>query len=79
MNDSFRIFFTSREVFQGKLSKALTARLTIINCPNYDNQNYLSMKLNPEENYKKICESIVRENLKENDLIEEIINFNKKI
>ena len=75
MNDSFRIFFTSREVFQAKLSKALTSRLTIINCPSYDNQNYLIMKLNPEENYKKICESIVREN----SLIEEIINFNKII
>ena len=34
LNDSFRIFFTSREVFLVKLSKALLSRLTIINCPN---------------------------------------------
>ena len=73
LNDSFRIFFTSREVFQVKLSKAFISRLTIINCPNYDNENYLSMKLNPEENYKLICKSIVEND----DLVQEIFNFNK--
>ena len=72
LNDSFRIFFTSREVFQVKLSKALTSRLTIINCPNYDNENYLTMKLTPKDNYKIICQSIVEES----NLVEEIINFN---
>ena len=73
MNDSFRIFFTSREVFHGKLSKALTSRLTVIYCPNYDNENYLTMELKPEINYKIICKSIVEEN----NLVEEIINFSK--
>ena len=75
LNDSFRIFFTSREVFQVKLSKALTSRLTIINCPNYDNENYLTMKLNPEENYKIVCESIVEEE----NLVNEIVYFNNII
>ena len=73
LNDSFRIFFTSKEVFQVKLSKALISRLTIINCPNYDNENYLSIELNSEENYKLICKSIVENE----DLVQEIFNFNK--
>ena len=73
MNDSFRIFFTSREGFQVRLSEAFISRLTIINCPNYDNENYLTMELNPEVNYKNICESIIEEN----NLVKEIINFNK--
>ena len=75
MNDSFRIYFTSREVFHGKLSKALTSRLTIIYCPNYDNENYLTMELQPEMNYKIICKSIVDDD----NLVKEIINFNKII
>ena len=75
LNDSFRIFFTSREVFLVKLSKALLSRLTIINCPNYDNENYLSKKLVPEMNYKIICKSIVGDD----DLVEEIIDLNKKL
>ena len=73
LNPSFRIFFTSKEVFHGRLSEAFLSRLTIINCPNYDNENYLTIELNPEENYKTICESIV----KNKNLVEEIINFNK--
>lgn len=67
------MFFTSREVFHGRLSQAFLSRCTIINCPNYDNENYLTIELNPVENYKKICKSIVG-----NDTLEEeIINFNK--
>ena len=72
-NDTFNIFFTSKEVFHARLSQAFISRLTIINCPNYDNENYLTMKLKPEENYKIICKSIVENN----NLVEEIINFNK--
>ena len=75
LNESFRMFFTSREVFHVKLSKALLSRLTIINCPNYDNENYLTMNLEPETNYKIICKRI----LEENNLVEEIIEFNKTI
>ena len=75
LNKSFGIVLTSREVFQVKLSKPLTSRLTIINCPNYQNENYLTMELNPEDNYKKICQSIVEENY----LVQEIINFNKNM
>ena len=74
-NESFGIFFTSREVFQVKLSKALKSRLTIINCPNYDNQYYLTMELKPKENYEIICKSIVNQK----DLVDEIINLNKKL
>ena len=67
------MFFTSREVFHGRLSEAFLSRCTIINCPNYDNENYLTIELNPVESYKKICKSIVG-----NDTLEEeIINFNK--
>ena len=69
------MFFTSREVFHGRLSEAFLSRCTIINCPNYDNENYLTMELRPEENYKIICKSIVaNENLEE-----EIISFKKKL
>ena len=75
LNNTFRIFFTSREVFQVKLSKALISRLTIINCPNYENENYLTIRLNPEINYEIICKSIIEED----DLVKEIINFNKLI
>jgi len=73
LNSSFRIFFTSKEVFHGRLSEAFLSRLSIINCPNYDNENYLTIELNPEENYKTICESII----KNKNIVEEIINFNK--
>ena len=75
LNESFRMFFTSREVFHVKLSKALLSRLTIINCPNYDNENYLTLKLEPEINYKIICKSI----LEETHLVDEIIEFSKII
>ena len=75
LNDSFRLFFTSKDVFQVKLSKALISRLTIINCPSYDNENYLTMKLNSQDNYEIICKSIVEEDF----LVSEINNLNTKI
>ena len=72
-NEGFSIFFTSREVFHGRLSEAFLSRCTIINCPNYDNRNYLTIGLNTEENYKIICKSIVQNE----DLEENIITFSK--
>ena len=75
LNNLFRIFFTSREVFQVKLSKALTSRLTIINCPNYDNENYLNIELNPEINYEIICKSIVDDK----NLVKEMSVLNKTL
>ena len=75
LNPSFALFFTSREVFHGRLSEAFLSRCTIINCPNYDNEYYLTMELKPEQNYKIICKSIVA-----NEKIEEeIISFKKKL
>jgi len=70
LNQRFSLFFTSREVFHGRLSEAFLSRCTIINCPNYDNENYLTIKLNPEENYKIICKNII-----ENENLEKEIFF----
>ena len=72
-NEFFRIFFTSNEFYQVKLSNALKSRLTIINCPDYDSKKYLTMELKHEQNYETICKSIVGEK----GLVDEIINFNK--
>ena len=73
-NPDFSIILTSRELFHGRLSEAFLSRCTIINCPNYENEKYLTIHLNPLDNYKIICRSIV-ENFK---LYEEIIKFNSK-
>ena len=73
LNNSFTISFTSKEVFQVKLSKAFISRLTVINCPSYDNNNYLTMKIDHEKNYEIICKSIV----KDINLANEIIYFKK--
>ena len=75
LNPKFNIFFTSRDVFLGSLSEAFKSRCTIIYCPNYDTEKYLSKELFPEENYKIICKSI----LKEETLTEILIDFNKKL
>ena len=73
MNSIFSLFFTSREVFHGRLSEAFLPRCTIKYCPNYENENYLTMKLKPEENYEIICKSIIgNENLEK-----KIAYFNK--
>ena len=73
VNNYFRIFLTSNEVFHVRLSEAFTSRLTIINCPNYDNEKYLMMQLKPEENYEMICKNIVDNS----NLAKEIIIFNE--
>ena len=72
LNQDFSIFFTSREVFHGRLSEAFLSRCTLIYCPNYDCENYLTMEFKPQENYKIIYKSIVWNEYLE----EEIIKFN---
>ena len=73
-NPDFSIILTSRELFHGRLSEAFLSRCTVINCPNYENENYLTINLKPLDNYKIICRSIV-ENIK---IYNEIIKFNSK-
>lgn len=57
LNWEFSIFFTSKEVFNGRLSEAFLSRYTLIYCPNYDCYNYLAMELKPQENYKTISKA----------------------
>ena len=75
LNHGFSIFFTSREFFHGKTSEAFLSRCTVILCPNYENENYLTIQLKPEENYKIICKSIV----KNESLEKEILFLNKNL
>ncbi len=72
-NEGFSIFFTSREVFHGRLSEAFLSRCTVINCPNYNNKKYLTIKLKTEDNYEIICRNIVK-----NEGLEKNIIFLKK-
>ena len=74
-NSDFSLFFTLREFLHGRLSEAFLLRCTIINCPNYINERYLTIDLSPEKNYEKICKNIVRDI----NLAETIISLNKKL
>lgn len=73
MNETFSIFLTLREVFHGRLSEAVLSRCTIIYCTNYDNINYLTIQLRPEDNLKIICNSIISDE----NLEKEIFSKNK--
>jgi len=75
ISNNFSMYFTSREVFNGRLSEAFKSRCTIINCPSYDNKLYLSIKLNTFKNYSSIAKSIT----KNIELQDEIIELYKRI
>jgi len=76
ISNKFSIFFTSREIFNGKLSEAFKSRCTIINCPSYDNKLYLGISLNPLENYRCIAKSIIQE---KDELYEKLIELYENI
>ncbi|KAG4105393.1 hypothetical protein H8356DRAFT_1027608 [Neocallimastix lanati (nom. inval.)] len=76
ISDYFKIYFTSREVFNGRLSEAFKSRCTIINCPSYDNKLYLGIKMNTFENYCSIAKSIITKN---DDLQRETIALYNRI
>ena len=57
----------------GRLSEAFLSRCTIINCPNYINEKYLTIQLSPEKNYEIICKNIISDI----NLANEIISLNK--
>jgi len=79
ISDYFAIYFTSREVFNGRLSEAFKSRCTIINCPSYDNKLYLGIKLNTFENYRSIAESIITKDVKlQKEIIELYDRISKK-
>ena len=58
ISKKFSIFFTSRESFNGRLSEAFRSRCTIINCPNYDTSNYLTIEMDSKNNYHEIAKYI---------------------
>ena len=80
ISKKFSIFFTSRESFNGRLSEAFRSRCTIINCPNYDTSNYLTIEMDSKQNYHDIAKYIFK---KEYDTIVEMIikifDLNKNI
>ena len=61
-NTNFSIFFTSRQINNGLLSEAFKSRCTIINCPNYENKNYLNInELKSENVYETIANNIIKD------------------
>ena len=72
---SFSLYFTSREIFHCQLSEAFLSRCTIINCPNYNNKQYLTIELLPNNNYETICKNFVNDQ----NLVNLIISLNKEI
>jgi len=53
-NSKFKIIFTSRNIHKKSLSEAFKSRCTIIYCPSYKEKKYMTMNLNPSDNYEKI-------------------------
>ena len=72
---NFSIYFTSTDSLNGRLSEAFRSRCTIINCPNYDTENYLTMKLDSKNNYKDIANYILLSQNNANKIVEEIIKL----
>ena len=70
MNKNFRIFFTSKDSFTQNLSEAFRSRITIINCPDYSINNYLTMEIKNQEN--EVLNEILENEIKDSELKENI-------